>query len=296
MAQTMGQFLMLAERDLRKIHNEEETPYEAQYSKIFNVNSMDKLYVRDAKMAGFGPMSEIAEGGDVQFDQALAPVSRRYDYVKRGSGYQITDKLWKNDEYGQVVKFEKALRRACDDDIEQFCFNILNNATTTGITGFDGLALASTAHTRLDGGAVIANRPTSLTALSLASLKDARVAFKKFKDDRGRPFRSDPRKLVIPIDLEHTAEEILGSPDRPDTANRAINVAKGVVSWMSSPYITSTTFWALVGDKHDLNILFRMRPKADSNVLWRSDTIERKVTYEIARGFGEWRGFYLGNS
>jgi hypothetical protein len=296
MAQTMGQFLTLAERDLRKIHNEDQTPYEAQYSKIFNVSSMDKLYVRDAKMAGFGPMSEIAEGGDVQFDQALAPVTRRYDYVKRGSGYQITDKLWKNDEYGQVMKFEGALRRACDDDIEQFCFNILNNATTTGVTGFDSLALASTAHTRLDGGAVIANRPSTLTPLSLASLKDARVAFKKFKDDRGRPYRSNPKQLIVSIDLENTAEEILGSPDRPDTANRAVNVVKGAVSWMSSPYITSTTFSALVGDKHDINILFRMRPKADSNVLWKSDTIERKITYEIARGFGEWRGFYLLNT
>lgn len=294
MAQTMGQFLVLAERDLDKILHESEEKLPTQYTRFFNVEGLDKLYKRDAKMGGFGPMQEIAEGGDVQFDTALAPVTRRYDYVKRGSGYEITDKLWKNDEYGQVMKMEADLVSAANDDIEQFCFNILNNATTTGITGFDGLALASTAHTRLDGGAVIANRPSSFTGLSLASYKDARVAFKKFKNDRGRPYNSVPKTLLVSVDGEYTAEEILGSPDRPDTTNRAINsVRKDGVSWESSLYLTSTSFACLIGSKHDLNILWRMRPKTKSNEVFTSDVIQRKITFEIARGFGEWRGIYL---
>lgn len=298
MAQTMGQFLTLAERDLDNILHESEEKLPKQYVRFFNVEGLDKLYKRDAKMGGFGPMQEIAEGGDVQFDTALAPVTRRYDYVKRGSGYEITDKLWKNDEYGQVQKFEQDLVAAADDDIEQFCFNILNNATTTGITGFDGLALASTAHTRLDGGTVIANRPTSLTALSLASYKDARTAFRKFKNDRGRPFNSVPKTLLVSVDLEYTAEEILGSPDRPDTTNRAVNAVMKLdrVSWESSLYLTSTSFAALLGSKHDLNILWRMRPKTASNEVFTSDVIQRKITFEIARGFGDFRGFYLINS
>lgn len=297
MAQSAGQFLDFLGPDLDKVWNQEQA-LETQYSRIFNVRGLDKLYEREAKRGGFGAMQEIAEGGDVQFDSALSPVTRRYDYVKRGSGYEVTDKLWMNDLYGEVMKFEADLKRAADDDIEQFAFGILNNATTTTVsTGFDGLALASTAHTRLDGGAVIANRPSSLTALSLASLKDGRTAFKKFKDDRGRPYRSNPKTLWIPVDLEHTAEEILGSPDRPDTTNRAINAIRiDKLSWQSSLYITSSTFWALVGDKHDMNIFWRQRPKSDSDTKFKSDTIMRKITFMIGRGHGEFRGYYQGNS
>lgn len=297
MAATMGQFLTLAECDLDKILHESEEKLPPQYTRIFNVTSIDSLYTRHAKMGGFGQMQEIAEGGDVQFDSPLAPVTRRYDYVKRGSGYEITDKLWMNDEYAEVEKFERDLVSAADDDIEQFAFNLLNNATTTGITGFDGLALASTAHTRLDGGAVIANRPTSFTALSLASYKDARNAFKKFKNDRGRPYNSVPKTLLTSIDLEYTAEEIVGSPDRPDTANRAINAVRiDRVTPMSSIYLTSTTFAALIGSKHDLNIIWRKKPAVTSNTVFTSKTIQRMIEFMIARGFGEWRGYYQINT
>lgn len=298
MAMTMTEFLTLADADLDAIWHEEETPYEEQYSKIFNIVNQEDLYKRDAKMTGFGPMSEIPEGGDVTYDEAISPITRRYDLVKRGSGYKITDKLWKFDRYGEVMKFERDLMRADMDDSEVFFFGLLNNATGTTISsGFDGLALASTAHTRLDGGAVQANRPTSLTALSLTALEDAVIAFTKFKDDRGRPYRSMPEQLLIPLDLVLTAEEILGSSLRPDTANNATNAVRMFnLSSLASPYLTSSTYWALVGDKHDINALWNERPNTDSEVHFDSDTIKRKVTKWLGRGHGEWRGYYQGNS
>ena len=294
---TMGQFLILAEPGLDKIWHEEETPLETQYTKVFNVQSLDELFREEAKMAGFGPMVEIAEGEAVTYDEAISPITRRYDYVERGLAYKITKKLWMNEKYREVEKFEADLKRSDADDTEVFCFNVLNNATTTGITGFDGLALASTAHTRLDGGAVQANRPTSLGALSLASLQDAVIAMKKHRDDRGRPYRSAAKKLLISVDLEPTAIEILQSSMRPDTANNATNAITSYgLSWMSSLYITGTTFAALVADRHDLNIFWRYKPTVDSKIDWETDNIHRKSKKGIGRGFGEWRGFYLLNT
>lgn len=297
MAATMTQFLLLADRDFSKIWMEEEPQEPTEYTQVFEIGSFDgKLYRREAKMAGFGGLLEISEGGKVQYGEAIAPVTRRYDFVKRGLAYKVTDKLWKNDEYGEVRGLERSLKRAQEDDVEQFAFGILNNARTTAVSsGFDGLALSSTAHTRMDGGATQSNQAS--TALSLASVKDAVIAVKKFKDDRGRPYRSSANKLVIPVDLEFTAEEILGSPDRPDTANRAINALKKErLSWSSFKYLTSTTGWFLVGPRHDMKVLWREKPMTKSKEDFDTDNIHRKVTLEIGRGHGEWRDVFNGNA
>jgi hypothetical protein len=298
MAMTMTEFLTLADADLDKIWHEDETPYETQYTKVMNIVNQSDLYKRDAKMTGFGPMVEIPEGGDVTFDTAIAPVTRRYDLIKRGLGYKITDKLWKFDRYGEVKKFEGGLRRADDDDTEQYFFGIYNNATATTVsTGFDGLALASTAHTRLDGGATQQNRPTSLVAFSLTALEDAVIAFTKFVDDRGRPYKSMPQTLLGPLDLVLSFEEVLKSTLNPTNANNAVNAVRMFnLSPLNVPYITSTTYWSLLGANHDINALWNQRPAADSDIHWESDTIKRKVTKWLGRGHGEWRDYYQGNS
>lgn len=298
MAMTMTEFLTLADRDLDAIWMEEETAIESEYSRYMNVITLDSLYKRDAKMAGFGPSIEIPEGGDVTYDEAISPVTRRYDLTKKGLGYKITDKLWKFDEYGEVKQLESALKRADADDTEVYFHGIFNNATATTVsTGFDGLALASTAHTRLDGGAVQANRPTSLTAFSLTALQDGIVAFRNFLDDRGRVYRSTPRTLLIVPDLIMSAEEVLGSTMRPDTANNATNAVRRFgLNIVESFYLTGSTFWALLGDKHDVNAIWNQRPAQDSETHFDSDTIKRKTTKWFGRGHGEWRGTYFGNT
>lgn len=299
MAMTMTEFLTLADADLDSVWHEDEERYPEQYSKIFNVETLSDLYKRDAKMAGFGNiMREIPEGGDVSYDNAIPPVTKRVDLVKRGGGYQITDKFWKFDRYGEVKKFERDLKTADQDDTEQFFMAILNNATATTIaTGFDGLALASTAHTRLDGGATQANRPTTLTALSLTSLQDAIIAMRNITDDRGRPVMNEPSKLLIVQDLIMVAEEILGSAMRPDTANNATNAVRRFgITIEENPYLTGSTFAALLGRKHDLQAIWNQRPVVKSEVVFDSDTIKRKTTKWLSRAFGNWYGYHQINS
>ena len=298
MAMTMVEFLTLADRDISKVWMEEELPFEVLYSKYMNVVDVPKLFRREAKMAGFGPLVEIGEGGDVTFDEAISPITRRYDLSKRGLGYKITDKLWKFDEYGEVRRLEAALRRSDMDDTEVFFHAVFNNSTNTTISaGFDALALSSTAHTRLDAGAVVANRPAAFTALSLTALQDAVIAFRNFVDDRGRPYRSVPSRLLIPLDLIITAEEILGSAMRPDTANNSINALRRFgLSIDETPYLTGATYYSLQANDHDINALWNQQSAQDSDTDFDSDTIKRKTTKWLTRGHGEWRGYYQGNT
>lgn len=299
MAMTIQEFYRLADPDLDKVWHEDDPTFEEQYSRVLNVKSLDKLYKIEAEMAGFGPPTSISEGDDISYDEAIAPRERRYDIEKFGGGYKVTDKFWMHDRYGEVNQFEADLRRADMDHSETYFFALLANATATTVsTGFDALALASTAHVRLDGGATQANRPTNLTALSLTALEDAVIAFTKFKDERGRPYRSTPSKLVTGLDLVLVANEILASAMNPNTSNNATNALKNVFSItpVHTPYITSTTYWSLMGDNHDINAIWRQRPTQDSEVHFDSSTIKRKTEKWMGRGHGRWAGYYQGQT
>lgn len=300
MPMNAAQFLALLEPQfLNKIWHESEPLEEQKYQRVVNVKDMgNKAFVEDAKMAGFGPLQPIAEGGPVTYDEAITPIFRRYDYTVRGLGYKITDKLIRNEQYSQVELFERDLRRALDADIEEFVADLFNNATNTTIsTGFDSLALASTAHTRQDGGPVQSNRNSSDVALSLGALHDAIIQFNKWVNDRGRPIRYSPKFLLIPPDLEITAREILESEMRHDTANNAKNVVTryGIepIVWR---WLEGTTYWALLGEGHDINFLWQIRPESKSETDFETDVIKRKVRWGGARGHGHWISYFHGSS
>lgn len=295
---TAGEFQLLTEPGLSNIWHESWPPREEQFSQILNVRDMERLKITDAKMAGFGAFQEQAEGQSVIYDEAIPPVTKDYESLVQALGYKITDKLIRGELYGQVELLERDLMSASMDAIENFGFGLLNNATNTTVSaGFDGLALVSTAHTRLDGGATQANRPTTLTNLSLAELHTAVITFRNWRTDRGRPFRSIPRVLVIPPDEELNAIELLDSAMRPDTANNATNaLTRFGLQIQVVDYLSSTTFWAIVGDAHDLNFLWWFRPETGSEVDFDTDTVKRKARQSYARGHGEWRGYYQGQT
>jgi hypothetical protein len=294
---TAGQFLMLCEPGLAKVWHDDGTPRPLQHPQVLNIGSISDLYEEEAEMAGFGPLQPQAEGESLKYDEAIAPRKKRWDYVDFALGYKVTDKLVRNERYGDVAKMETDLRRSADDTTETFAFALLNFATTDTIaTGFDGLPLASTAHPRMDGGAVQANRPTVLTALSLSALQDSIISFRRIKNERGRPFIYRPKHLNIPPELEMTAIELLGSQQKPGTNNNDTNaVTRFGINYRVLDYIPSTTYWSLQGESHDLRMKWRYKAETGSEVDFDTNTIKRKVRQGMLRGFGNWRGYYQGN-
>lgn len=296
MPMTAGQFLTLLQPGLATIWFEAQQERESQFDRWANVRQFEKIDLEDAKMAGFGTLQTMAEGQDVTFEEAIAPVTKTYNSTMFGLGYVITDKLIRKELYGQVERFERALSRSSADHIEVFAHAILNNATNTTISaGFDGLSLANTAHTRLDGGATQSNSLSQ--ALSLAALHDMWITFDNWVDDRGRPIRVEPDLLVVPPDLWPTAVELLDSEMRPDTANNATNVVNRFgLSLMRDHYLDSTTFWGVFGTNHDVNFIWDLQPERSSEEVFENKNVKRMVRQGYGRGHGEWRGFLLGNS
>jgi hypothetical protein len=290
---TSTQFLLLLEPGLRNIWHESWPPRELQFTDIFNIGQMTKATETDAKLAGFGPLVLQDEGQQLTYLDPIQPVTKTYNYQVKSGAYRVTERMRINELYGQVEKFERDLMSAVKDDQEVAAFGLLNNAFGTTNTGFDGLQLCSTNHTRMDGGTDQANRPSTDSALALSSLHDAVIQFRKWVNDRGRPFIATARKLVIPPDLMMVARELLGSPGKPGTADNDINALRDFgLDFRVVDYLTSTTAWFLLGDTHDLNYLWKFNPQSGSEVDFETEDIKRKVRQAYATGFGEWRGIY----
>lgn len=290
---TATQFLLFMEPGLRNIWHESWPPRELQYVDVLNIGSMTKATETDAKLGGFGPLSEQLEGEAVIYQDPLTPITTNYTYIVKASGYRVTDRMIRDELYGQTERFERDLMAAVRDDQEQTAWGLFNNATTTTNVGFDGLALLSTAHTRLDGGANQSNRHATDVALSLSGLHDMVIGFRNWRNERGRPFQALPRLLIVPPDLMMIADELLNTTGKPGTNLNDLNaITRFGLQFKVVDYLTSTTAWFVVGDNHDLNWLWRFQPESGSEVEFDTNTMKRKVRQGYALGFGEWRGVY----
>ena len=292
-----GQFIPLLEPKISNIWNEAYPQRAVEYTAYVNLRSTGKAAVTDYKLTDFGSLRLKGEGEAIQYDDPISGPQKVYTPVRFALGYKITDEMTKNDLYGQVGRFEKALIKSAVDLQEVTAAYVINNGFGTtaadgfSATGFDGLGLFSTAHPRLDGGATQRNRPSTDVDLSPTAVQAMVIDFQNYKDDRGRPSLIRPKLLIISPEDMFTAKEILESEYKPGTANNDINALKGEgLSFMVSHYKTDTDAWVAIGDTHDVNFIWETRPRSAMEEDFDTEVIKHKVVEGFAVGFGEWRG------
>ena len=102
------------------------------------------------------------------------------------------------------------------------------------------------------------NKKTTAGALTLANLKPIVTLFKKLKDADSNPVAVEPRLLLVPVDQELAAAEIMGSsliqsgatsgqPDR--------NVLAGRYQVVSTTYLSNTDDYYLLASPADLPVM-----------------------------------------
>jgi hypothetical protein len=102
------------------------------------------------------------------------------------------------------------------------------------------------------------NKKTSATALSLAGLKESLALYRKLTDPDGHPIAVQPRVLLVPVDLEITAAELMNSVQISSGATGgqpATNVFAGRYEVVSSTYLTNTADYYLLASPADLPVM-----------------------------------------
>jgi phage major head subunit gpT-like protein len=102
------------------------------------------------------------------------------------------------------------------------------------------------------------NKKTGSTALGLAGLKESLALYRKLKDPDGKPMAIQPRVLLVPVDLEITAAELMNSVQIASgntSGQPSTNVFAGRYEVVSSTYLTDTADYYLLASPADMPVM-----------------------------------------
>ena len=129
--------------------------------------------------------------------------------------------------------------------------NVLNNAQVTTVVGGDGESLIGNAHPLATGG-TFSNVLATASDLNETSLEQSLIDIAGFVDERGLKIATQGRKMIIPKELQFTAERIMKSPQRVGTADNDINAIynMGMVpeGYRVNNFLTDTDSYFLLTD------------------------------------------------
>lgn len=249
--------------------NYEEIP--TQWSQVFDKGVSKMALERSAMMRFTGFASLKNEGAATAFDNGAGErFIFNQEHQEIGLGYAITRKAIDDNLYKeQFNPMNLGLMKSFKQTKEILGATILNTATTynSAIVG-DGKALLSTTHP-IDGSV---NSNTFATQLDLneSALEQATIQIQQFKDQAGLKIFARGRKLIVPIQLQYTAERLLKSELRPGTANNDVNALlnSGALpeGYQVMDFLTSQYSWFIRTDKEGLNYLDRVPFETDMQV------------------------------
>ena len=225
MAISRSQLVKELEPGLNALFGLEYNRYDNEHAEIFNTETSDRAFEEEVMLSGFGTAATKAEGAMVTFDQASEVYTSRYTHNTVALAFAITEEAIEDNLYDRLAgRYTRALARSMAQSKQITAANVLNNAFDTGgsFNGGDGKALCTTDHPLANGGS-FRNELTTAADLSETSLEQSLIDIAAFVDERGLKIALQGRRLIIPKELQFTAERIMKSPQRVGTADNDIN-------------------------------------------------------------------------
>jgi hypothetical protein len=228
---------------------------ESMWGKLVTVKDSKKKKEEDAERSGLGVPVVKGEGAPISYDTQIAGAKQTWIHSVYALAVRITEEAIEDNLYElggggnaddlQDMFFD--LGESMAENPERLMARFLVSGTaTTYHTNRNAEALFSTTHSRLDG-STYSNYLTS-TDLTYSSYWAAVIAAENQYNHRQMRIQKKVAKLWVPPQMEKQGREVLYSPDRPDTANRAINAIKQSgrnVELCVWPYLTDTDAWYL---------------------------------------------------
>lgn len=236
MALTPGAFGEALYPGLRDKFGLEYNRWEPKHPQVFDMQKTVRSFEQDLQIVGLGLMGEKPPLSPTGTQDPMQGYLINHRPVAYGLGFGIAQELWDDDVNNIVQKFPKLLAVSARETEETLASNVLNNGFDTGYAGYDGVPLFSASHPRVSGG--LFSNLLDAADLSLLLLEAYMRAVRGLTDDRGIRVHLSPKLLVVPTNETWTAAELLDSPQRPDTANRAINPGYKYVPYIVWDYLT----------------------------------------------------------
>jgi len=297
MAISRSQLVKELEPGLNALFGLEYNRYENEHAEIFNTESSDRAFEEEVMLSGFGSAPVKSEGAGVTFDQATESFTARYTHETIAMAFAITEEAIEDNLYDRLAgRYTRALARSMANTKQVKAANVLNNAFSTSFNGGDGKPLCDLEHPLASGG-TLRNELATAADLSETSLEQSMIDIAAFVDERGLKIAMQGVKLIIPKELQFTAERILKSPQRVGTADNDINAmaSMGMIpqGYRVNHYLTDTdAFFIMTDAPNGMKMFVRSPIKTAIEGDFDTGNVRFKARERYSFGFSDPRGVF----
>ena len=236
--------------------------YENQHAEIYTEESSDRAFEEEVMLSGFANAQVKGEGAGVSFDEAQETFTARYSHETVALAFAITEEAIEDNLYDRLAsRYTKALARSMSNAKQVKAVDPLINGFTTFNSG-DGVPLMATNHPTVAG--TFANELATSSDLNETSLEQSMIDIGKMTDERGLRVAARGLKMIIPSELQFTAERLMKSQGRVGTADNDINaiVSMGMVpqGYRVNNYLTDADAFYILTDVPNGMKMFNRAP------------------------------------
>jgi hypothetical protein len=253
MAISRGQLVKELEPGLNALFGLEYKRYENQHAEIYVTETSDRAFEEEVMLSGFAQAAVKPEGSGVVFDNAQETYTARYTMETIALAFAITEEAIEDNLYDRLAsRYTKALARSMANtkQIKAVDPLIQGLPTTDNFDSGDGVSLFNTAHPTIAG--TVSNTLAVQADLNETSLEQSLIDIAAFTDERGLKIAARGVKMIVPSELQFTAERLMKSQGRTSTADNDINAiaSMGMVpqGYRVNNFLTDTDAFYIITD------------------------------------------------
>jgi hypothetical protein len=296
MAISRQQLVKELEPGLNALFGLEYKRYENQHLEIYDIENSDRAFEEEVMLSGFANAAVKPEGSGVTFDNAQETYTARYTHETIALAFAITEEAIEDNLYDRIAtRYTKALARSMANTKQVKAAAVLNNAFNTNFLGGDGVELCSAAHPTIAG--TYSNELATSADLNETSLEQSLIDIAAFTDERGLKIAAKGMKLIIPSELQFTAERLMKSQGRVGTADNDVNAigSMGMIpqGYVVNNYLTDTDAFFIKTDVPNGMKMFNRAPlKTAMEGDFDTGNVRYKARERYSFGFSDARGIF----
>ena len=297
MAISRGQLVKELEPGLNALFGLEYNRYENQHAEIYTTESSDRAFEEEVMLSGFAQAQVKPEGSGVAFDNAQETYTARYSHETIALAFSITEEAIEDNLYDRLAsRYTKALARSMANTKQVKAVNPLINGLPSGsFNSGDGVTLFNTAHPTVSG--TVSNTLATAADLNETSLEQSLIDIAAMTDERGLKIAARGVKMIIPSELQFTAERLMKSQGRVGTADNDVNaiVSMGMIpqGYRVNNFLTDTDAFYIITDVPNGMKYFERSPiKTAMEGDFDTGNVRYKARERYSFGVSDFRGIF----
>jgi len=295
MAISRGQLVKELEPGLNALFGLEYKRYENQHAEIYTTESSDRAFEEEVMLSGFAQAQVKPEGSGVTFDNAQETFTARYTHETVALAFSITEEAIEDNLYDRLAsRYTKALARSMANTKQVKAVNPLINGFGSFTSG-DGSALFASNHPTIAG--TVSNTLATAADLNETSLEQSLIDINAFTDERGLKVAARGVKMIIPSELQFTAERLMKTQGRTGTADNDLNaiVSMGMIpqGYRVNNFLTDPdAFYILTDVPNGMKMFDRSPIKTAMEGDFDTGNVRYKARERYSFGVSDFRGIF----